>query len=203
MNPERRRRLLATAAREFAESGYEGASLNRIIRECRMSKSSFYYYVDSKSHLFELVVRELLRELLDRLSVPDPREFAADFWPNTARVFERLTVLAREQPLFADVGRMFHLPGAPTDPGSAAGSALAAARSWLDRALAEGVAAGAVREDLPPSLLRDVTFAVLATFDEWTLRHQEDLDGEAMRALVRGELAALRRLLAPDPGVPS
>ncbi|WP_232285333.1 TetR/AcrR family transcriptional regulator [Saccharomonospora xinjiangensis] len=199
MNPEKRRLLLETAAREFATSGYERASLNRIIRECRMSKSSFYYYVESKESLFDLVVKELTGELLDVLAIPEPEQFAADFWTNTADIFGRLTTLARERPLFADLGRLFHLPRAPMSPGSAAGAALAATRAWLDRVLAEGVAAGAVRDDLPLSLLREATVAVLAVFDDWTLRHRGDLDNDAAAALVRGELAALRGLLAPGP----
>lgn len=199
MNPEKRRLLLEIAAREFASSGYERTSLNRIIRECRMSKSSFYYYVESKESLFDLVVEELSKELLGALDIPEPKQFAANFWTNTADIFERLTALALERPLFADLGRLFHLPGAPTSPGSAAGSALLATRAWLDGVLAEGVTTGAVRDDLPLSLLREATVAVLTVFDDWTLRHRDDLDDTAAAALVRGQLAALRGLLAPGP----
>ena len=56
MAPDRWDRLLRAAADEFAQAGYEQASLNRIIRACGMSKSSFYHYVDSKEQLFERVL---------------------------------------------------------------------------------------------------------------------------------------------------
>jgi hypothetical protein len=41
MAPDRWDRLLRAAAQEFAQAGYEHASLNRVIRACGMSKSSF------------------------------------------------------------------------------------------------------------------------------------------------------------------
>jgi hypothetical protein len=76
MAPERRRLLLETAAREFARAGYERASLNRIIRSCGMSKSSFYYYLGSKEALFDAVVTEGGAALVAAMDVPDPDEFA-------------------------------------------------------------------------------------------------------------------------------
>ncbi|EHR50800.1 transcriptional regulator [Saccharomonospora marina XMU15] len=195
--PERRRRLLETAAREFAAAGYEQASLNRIIRACGMSKSSFYYYLDSKRELFELVVRELSDSLVRQLRIPEAEEFAVDFWASTLRLLERLADLAEREPLFTDLGRMFHLPGVPTGHGAAVDSAVAAAEGWLDRALAAGRARGAVRDDLPLGLQRHVTFAVLRAFDEWTLRHLAALERAESERLVRAQFEALRRLLAP------
>ena len=62
-------------------SGYEGASLNRIIRACGMSKSSFYHYFENKQELFEVVVARLGESLVAELPVPAPAEFAGgEFW---------------------------------------------------------------------------------------------------------------------------
>ena len=76
--PERRSALAAATAAEFARAGYEGASLNRIIRDAGMSKSSFYHFVGSKSELFDVVVRMLVDEVTAQWAPPAPDEFAGD-----------------------------------------------------------------------------------------------------------------------------
>lgn len=197
MPPERRRLLVETAAREFAAAGYEQASLNRIIRSCGLSKSSFYHYVRSKQDLFELVVTDIGRELVAAVTPPAPAELAGpDFWAQVGRLLDRLVLASRER-RFTDLGRLCYLPGAPADADSAPARALAAAEAWLHEALAVGRACGAVRDDLPPALQSLLTVAVLRTFDEWTLHHHDELDPAERERIPHAELDALRRLLAP------
>lgn len=198
MAPDRRQRLLSTAAAEFAAAGYQQASLNHIIRTCGMSKSSFYYYVDSKQHLFDVVVEQLGQALVRDVDVPTPEELAeGDFWDNAARLLDRLAVLSVREPTFTDLGRMFYLPGAPGERDSAVGRAMEAVGTWLERTLAAGRALGAVRADLPPALQAELTVAVVRAFDEWSLRHAAEFDTETGKDLVRAQLNALKGLLAP------
>ena len=196
MAPERRRRLLETPAREFARAGYERASLNRILRSCGMSKSSFYYYLGSKEALFDAVVTEGGAALVAALEVPDPGEFAADFWGRVERLLDRLVALSQREPWFTDLGRLFYLEDAPRGEGTALGRALAAVDAWLERALIAGRAGHAVRDDLPTSLQRQLTFAVLRAMDDWSLRHLQDLDPSQRRRLAGAEFDTIRRLLA-------
>jgi AcrR family transcriptional regulator len=198
MAPERRRLLLETAAREFARAGYERASLNRIIRSLGMSKSSFYYYVGSKEALFDAVVTEGGAALVAALDVPDPGELAdGDFWGRIERLLDRLVAVSQQEPWLADLGRLFHLADAPGGQGTALGRALAAVDAWLERALDAGRASHAVRDDLPTSLQRQLTFTVLQAMDDWSLRHLDDLDRARRRRLAGAQLDAIRRLLAP------
>ncbi|MFC7549172.1 TetR/AcrR family transcriptional regulator [Plantactinospora sp. GCM10030261] len=205
MAPQRRRQLIETAAREFANAGYEQASLNRIIRVCSMSKSSFYYYVSAKQELFDLVVEELAAALARDLDPPAPAEFASgDFWARVGDVLDRLAEIAGRDPAALLLGRMFHLPGAPTGADSALGRAWGAVQGWLDQTLAVGRSVGAVRDDLPASLQGRATMALLRTFDEWSLAHLAELSPVDALRLGRAQLDGLRRFLAPDresPGV--
>ena len=57
---ERKEAILRAAAHEFAEKGYERASLNRMISEAGLSKGTFYYYFEDKADLFVTVLREKL-----------------------------------------------------------------------------------------------------------------------------------------------
>lgn len=52
----RRQVILEAAAEEFAESGYDGATLDRIGERVGLSKASLYYYVSGKEQLFAAVV---------------------------------------------------------------------------------------------------------------------------------------------------
>src|SRR5262252_8141148 len=82
MPNEKRERLLTIAAQEFAAHGFEGASLNRILEEAQIGKSSAYYYFEDKADLFCTVIYYCL----DRLQLaPSSDALAAlgaeTFWP--------------------------------------------------------------------------------------------------------------------------
>ena len=57
LDDERKKRLFESAAEEFADKGYDGASLNRILKQSGMGKSSLYYYFDDKADLFTTLIR--------------------------------------------------------------------------------------------------------------------------------------------------
>ena len=47
-----RENILKEATREFAEHGYDGASIEAIVLSCKISKNLVYHYFDSKEGLF-------------------------------------------------------------------------------------------------------------------------------------------------------
>lgn len=47
-----RENILKEATREFAERGYDGASIEAIVLSCKISKNLIYHYFDSKEGLF-------------------------------------------------------------------------------------------------------------------------------------------------------
>jgi AcrR family transcriptional regulator len=57
----RQRQILAAAFEEFAAKGYDGARLDGIARRAQVAKGTIYLYFPSKSHLFQAVVRSLIR----------------------------------------------------------------------------------------------------------------------------------------------
>lgn len=194
--PRRREELLRTAAAEFARHGYEQASLNRIIRTCRMSKSSFYHYFDAKDALFDAVLTEYGGALIAALDLPDPEAFGGDFWAEISGLVDRLTGIGRDE-RFAGLGRLFYLPDAPSRPGTTLHRARRRVDDWLTAALASGRSAGAIRSDLPAELQIRISLAVLWAMDEWSLDHLDELDAAEQLRLATGQVEAIRRLLAP------
>lgn len=196
LTPERRDLLVRTAAAEFAAAGYRGASLNKIIRACGMSKSSFYYVLTSKEDLFALVVADLTARLGHQLEVPAPREFAgAAFWPSVASLCTQFWTVASTEEAFTHLGRMFYLAQTPEAARDAVATTLSAVRSWLAEVLQVGRAGGAVRDDLPADLQLSMVFALLQTVDAWAVQHAET---DEQAGLLDASVRAVRRLLSPD-----
>jgi len=52
LTPQRQREVLEVSMREFAQKGYEKASINQIIKELDLAKGSFYNYIHSKEKLY-------------------------------------------------------------------------------------------------------------------------------------------------------
>lgn len=197
LSPERRRALLETAAAEFAQAGYERASLNRVLQAQGMSKSSFYHYFASKEALFGAVIADLGREIADALEVPGAEALTGDFWGEVGALTERL---GEGTPAFMRFAALFYLPDAPAGPGSPLAAARSAIDGWIDRALAVGREAGAIGDRMPVGLQRHLCKAVLWAMDEWTVEHLETLSPEELEALPGAQLDALKRLLAKTHG---
>ena len=78
MPAEKRERLLTVAAREFGMHGYEAASLNRILDEAGIGKSSAYYYFEDKADLFGAVVEYSVERLGLAASAEDIQTLTAE-----------------------------------------------------------------------------------------------------------------------------
>jgi AcrR family transcriptional regulator len=196
--PQREHELLAAAAHEFAEAGYERASLNAVIRACGMSKSSFYHRFDSKQSLFDRVVDEAAAALARELVAPDPVKLAGpDFWPRLeAFVTHAVAVLAKPA-WYADLGKLFYLPDVSAEHSAAMRRLLTAVDRWMQAVLKVGRSCGAVRDDLPASLQAELAFAMLQAMDRWSVAHMDAMKPAQRRRIAGQQLALLRRLLAP------
>jgi AcrR family transcriptional regulator len=62
-DPEKHRRLIQTAAWEFARIGFDRASVDRIAERAGVAKGTVYLYFQSKAALFRSVLEELHQRL--------------------------------------------------------------------------------------------------------------------------------------------
>ena len=65
---QKRGQILKTAARVFAESGYDRASMNQLAKACQISKANIYHYYESKDALLFDLLDTYLKDLRDRLN---------------------------------------------------------------------------------------------------------------------------------------
>jgi AcrR family transcriptional regulator len=57
---EARDKILATAARLFAQNGYDNTSLSQVAREANVSKALIFWHFDSKEALYRTALRKTL-----------------------------------------------------------------------------------------------------------------------------------------------
>ncbi len=196
---EKRRRILAVAAEEFATQGFAGASINRIIDQAGISKGAAYYYFDDKADLFATVIRAGLESFqpptgaeldVDRLD-------SATFWPTVLTFYQGLLDSIRRQPWLTALGKMFYGPPPSAAVGALVAEQLDLARRWLGRLVARGQAVGAIRTDLPGDLLLTMLAAAGEAADRWFVGNRERLPPDTADALALVLFDALRRLAEP------
>lgn len=84
----RRRSIVDTAARLFAERGYHATGTAELCDAVGLGKGSFYYYVESKQNLLSLIHERVMTDIL---------EFAEEIVAADESATRRLLRLGREQ----------------------------------------------------------------------------------------------------------
>lgn len=198
LDPEKQQRLIDSAAEEFAAKGYDGASLNRILEQAGMSKSSLYYYFDDKADLFTTLVDRSLSFLFREVGgFDDSKLTSEDFWDEMEALAVRIITLGNSNAWYVKMGRMFYR--LRSDPAHCAQTenSFTAARRWLTDLIRKGQALGAVRTDLPETLMVDSAMGLGEALDLWVLKHWDELPEEGRLRMAHDQVGLFRRLLAP------
>jgi AcrR family transcriptional regulator len=195
--PEQQQAILRAALDEFATRGFSTASLNRIIDAAGISKGSMYYYFDGKEELYAHVARAELGRLFESAGpFPVPAARTPDmFWSTLEEYYRRIMVAFAASPRLAALARDWLLVSASPTLQQAQKEMEAALVPWLEKALAAGQRARAVRKDVPARLLIAVVFGLGQAMDTWLLT--QELDTMKVRKLVRIFIGMMRRTLAP------
>lgn len=59
---EKQKRILDVAVKEFAEHGYKGANISRMVLAAGIAKGSFYQYFEDKDDLYHYIVTTMIAE---------------------------------------------------------------------------------------------------------------------------------------------
>lgn len=179
--PEARRaQLLDPAEAEFGRYGFSEASLNRILSAADMSKGQAYHYVEDKGDLYALVMDRALNRLVAHMALPPFHATTPSaFWGQLRHATQRVTVVLTQNPELAALARGIYQG---VEVRTALAEVTARIHTWLDAALALGQRVGAIRDDLPRTLLANALFAVAGEIDRWFAEHWDELTGpQALR----------------------
>lgn len=199
LDTEKQQRLFEAAADEFADRGFEGASLNHIIDRAGMSKGSLYYYFNDKSDLYATVVERATTALVKLVGGFTLDELTAEsFWPAFEGAVRRSADYMERNEWFVRLGRSFYRM-------RGGGGRKATKRvfdwigHWTAKVLERGQQLGVVRTDLPLDFLVELSLAIGETGDRWLLTHWHDMSAKEREAALAAELDAFHRLLEPRP----
>lgn len=198
LSAERRRTILQAAGTEFAERGFNSASYNRIIQRSGVSKGAMYYYFDDKQDLYLTVLRDAEQRATAAIGPLGGYDDAHSFWDALADLYQRVTVFFASEPVPAGLIKSAYA-GGPV-PDAAYGEFIERTSKQFEEVLADGVALGAVRSDMPLDLLLSVTMATGEAMDRWALRNLDRLNelGPSAIANVAERLIDMHvRLVAP------
>ena len=192
--------MLDPAEAEFAEHGYEGASLNHILDRAGISKGQAYHYARDKAALYCLVVERALARIAESVGpVALEKSSPEMFWTSLATVLMRGTAALAGEPRLTELARGIYSGSAPRP---ALAPLIARVEGWLGRAIEAGQQAGAVRTDIPCSLLVAVTLGATIQADRWFADHWAELNPDEVLERTSHVLALCRSMLSPQHRMP-
>ena len=197
LDPDKRQRLLAAAAREFACEGFEAASLGRIAEEAGVSKPALYYYFEDKADLYATVVREAWQRLSPQGHLDLQSLDASSFWPALEAFHLASFERSRLEPWLLAVWKLAYHPPPAGVAASAVAEVFEGGRTFLKALLQRGQELGVVRCDLPEDLLIAVFTGADNAADHWLVDRWDSLGPGEVERLSRRVFDTMRGLLAP------
>ncbi|MGR3292352.1 MAG: TetR/AcrR family transcriptional regulator [Paracoccaceae bacterium] len=199
LNAIRQNRLFDSAAAEFAERGYEAASLNQILEKSGMSKSSLYYYFDDKADLFVSLTERSVTYLMRDIGGLDQSKLTTEnYWDELEGLVRRAMNVMTRNVWYVKLARMvFRLRGEPKGI-EQTGRLFEAARKFLASVLIRGQELGVIRTDLPQSLMIDCAMGLGEATDRWMIMHWDEMNDAAKLKMVSVNFGLFRRLLGVD-----
>lgn len=199
LDPERREAILAAAGEEFAERGYAGASLARIIDAAGISKGTLYYYFEDKADLFGTAIEVAVERWLEatgglRLSELEP----AEYWTAIREAAQRTIGMMTEDAWYVRLALAFPRLREEPEAGAAVQPMLEWGRRYTEGFLARGQELGVVRRDLPLDLLVEIMMAVDEAGDRWLSRRAQEYDEAKLRRLLYARLDLVQDMLAAE-----
>jgi AcrR family transcriptional regulator len=160
---ETRRRILEAAANVFARDGYDGCSLNDLIRETGVTKGAFYFHFASKLDVALATFRFKQEQVLERAQaeIGDQPDAAAEL---AAMVRARARIY-REDPSARAVLRLGAELGTTAGSGSEFAQFQELTIEALARVVRRGQREGLFRQDLDPREAGEVILGALIGAD--------------------------------------
>jgi TetR/AcrR family transcriptional regulator, transcriptional repressor of aconitase len=196
---EKRLALLEAAAKEFAEFGYEQASLNRILETAGMSKGAAYYYFDDKADVFATAVRYYADSMFNDFGAKLMPLEAGEFWPKLKNLYaEHMLLATLDEPWRYGIVRALFGLSEETRTKPEIAEAFSQIQQWVDKLIEEGQIMRVIRTDLPKGLLLTLLMGMDSAADSWFAENAASLEVEEREKLVNRVAETIQSLLAPQ-----
>ena len=197
LDDDTRRRILETAAEEFAARGFDGTSLNQLIDRLGMSKGSFYYYFDDKADLFSTVADHAWGIFLPSTAVDLSVFTAENYWKVLSGFMRETRARVREYPWMVGFTRMIYDPPAVPEIQRSLAEKFTVARELQAALIHRGQELGTVRDDLPVDLMLALLTGADEAADRWFVDHWDHESEDEIERLFEEVFAIFQRMMEP------
>jgi TetR/AcrR family transcriptional repressor of nem operon len=166
--------IIETAARVFAEHGFDGVSLNDLVMASGMSKGAFYFHFSSKEEVALAAFRSKQQELIGRLSMENDAE--AGLVEQITTILRRRAELVGNDPSLRCVIRLGGELSTRSGPGSEYASFQELAIDTLSGLIRRGVRSGDFSQRLDPEAAARAVFAWIVGMDSLSLLDSDGKD---------------------------
>ena len=199
IDPSRKKKILDAARAEFIRSGYDGASLNDIIREAEISKGSLYYYFEDKVDVFITVLTEVMKEIQQQVGGIILGEFSDDFWIDIENYIKKTIQFSLENPGIIHLARGLESILATDPHNKSINEFFNSAKSITADILKRGQDMGEVRRDIPLEMLTAIIYNLGETMDYWVFDHWETFTHEEVEKIHIIYTDIFRRIAGIEP----
>ena len=184
--------------REFVTHGFTQASLNRIISEVGMSKSSFYHYFANKTELFQQIMEQSLEPFTVLLTDFDLKTLTAEtFWSSIIGAGQDAAGMFIDNPQIILLGRMFWKSRENIKEEGLTSDFMETAQNLTEQLLLRGQQLGVVRDDMPSSFLINTVMGLGMSMDQWMLENFHTIPQDSFEEFNANSLDMFIRLLKP------
>ena len=203
MPEEKKEQIFEAAAKEFADNGYEGAVLSRILERAGISKGAAYYYFEDKADLIATVIRRYWVDFLDEPTAQVEDYTAGDFWEKLRALYLHPFDIIVSQPWMLGFSKaVWHLPEEIRMSGPL-GEVFSEAIEWVRGFVRRGFELQVIRDDLPEDLMVNLIMALDHVHDEWMSDHWEEMGKSEFEAFTSTYVDFMQRALeSPDRDIP-
>ena len=194
LDEPRKASILAAAAEEFGERGFESASYNRIIERAGISKGAMYYYFADKDDLFRTVLDAALAQWFEEVGFPVGADDDASFWRACEAMYERSLRFVLRDPRNAALCFGITKARAELADHPVVMQLNQRMHEWIDTLVKQGQAIGAVRADVPSDLLVHAVLSLLDAGDRWLASRWGELSENDVESTASMMVDFLRRL---------
>jgi AcrR family transcriptional regulator len=192
LDPAVRDRLFAVATEAFVRDGYERASLNAILAEAGVGKSTFFYYFVDKDDLFATVIEAAVARITAAVGAFELPASPRHFWREARAIMERWGYAAATEPGF--LGLLRAMQPLRRAASSRLAQVMSEVRLTYRALLVRGVELGVVRDDIEVDTLIALTDAVDVALDD-EFHQNPDPDDDAVAAHRARVFDVIQRML--------
>jgi AcrR family transcriptional regulator len=195
---EKQERILTAAAEQFADHGYDGASLNHILTAAGLSKGAAYYYFEDKADLFRTICHRYWEQVQSMLLMDIGQLEASSYWPEMLALGRRVFEFHLSSPWALAAGKAMMRLHADARPNPIIDEMAKPLIDWMKAWLAQGQLVGTIRTDVETELLIAWVMALDSVSDSWMMARWQPEAREEMEKMAFKNIDCWRRILQPE-----